>query len=159
LDKRLGKYGLKLNPKKTKFFTVKRGYKICGVTIGGASPTISRKEINKLRAQINNFIVRCIKNTLIDEEKKQEKKEIIGRISFVASIDSIKASSLYMYTKRRVSKLINSLPSKHSIKDLKQVEDELLQFTMRIRKANKKRLDSLVFSKERELRRKIYSTK
>jgi len=162
INKHLSKYNLRLNPKKSRLFSNKRGFRVCGITLGGASITVSRKQVNNLRARMNNIIDNYINGNLTDEQFAHEKFGIQGQLSFVASADYAKASGLWSFIDKRIIKAGTSLRTNaqrqgqraHSIH--KKLAD-LRQFCSLLAKSGKRRLDSPTLSEERELRRLMHS--
>jgi hypothetical protein len=93
-------YGLKLNEKKTRIMSTPTGIFINGINIvnGFDHVCISRKQRSKIRAAINQAALIQDKNSL---DFKKLKQQIIGRISYVNSLDKVHGTRLLKYAVER----------------------------------------------------------
>jgi hypothetical protein len=95
-----GRFGLKINEKKTKIMTESTGIFINGINIINAYNhiSVSRKSRSKVRAAINNA-------ALIKDEDQYSflkmQKEILGRISYINSLDRVHGTQLLKYAVQR----------------------------------------------------------
>jgi hypothetical protein len=93
-------YGLELNDKKTRIMSAPTGIFINGINIvnGFDHICISRKQRSKIRAAINQAALIKDKNSL---DFKNLKRQIIGRISYVNSLDKVHGTRLLKYAVER----------------------------------------------------------
>lgn len=93
-------YGLKINNKKTRIMHASNGIFINGINIvnGFDHVCISRKQRSKIRAAINQAALIDNKNSL---DFKNLKRQIIGRITYVNSLDKVHGTKLLKYAVER----------------------------------------------------------
>lgn len=148
----LARLGYQLNKKKTRLFTKKHGFKITGVTLGGAAPTVSRKRFYIIKAKINNFIYNHYKGLLSDDQYEKELNQIGGELAYVSGLDYIKAASLYRYTTKRNLAIFTKTSTNYG--EFAKIYDDIHN----LRKAGPRSLASDQFNKATQIRKILFST-
>jgi len=120
--------GFKIKRRKTKLMTAKHGMFITGINIVNASThiSISKAQRNKIRAAIYE----ASKET--DQEKRHKLKlSVIGRVSYVDSLDNVHGTILAMYAVKvglfTEDQMINRISIKHKSIDIDRLKQERKQ--------------------------------
>jgi len=156
INRILAKNKMYLNKKKTRLLTKKHGFKLTGVTLGGAAPTISRRRYNEIRAAINNYVCDFITNGETEFNSKEFNK-LSGDIRFVAGLDYVKASALYNYFLKRAHSFCYNSNLKQTYKEKRDSDELLVTKIKTLRKVGNRVLDSDLFERCRTFRRLVYS--